>query len=376
MKTRIILAGGAGFLGQALAKMFLQRGCEVIVLTRSPRARNDGVKEIYWDAQTLDDWAKLVDGADTVINLTGKSVDCRYTEPNRRAIIASRVDSTRVLGEAIAQSQQPPRVWLNSSSATIYKHTFTTPMTEAGETGATPEAKDAFSIEVIERWEGALNEAPTPRTRKVALRITLVFGKDGGVFPVLRRLARFRLGGTLGSGKQFVSWIHLEDFCRAVEWVIAHDDLSGPVNFAAPNPLPNRETMRLIRESCGVPSGLPAKEWMLEIGAFFLRTETELLLKSRYVVPRKLVASGFQFQFPELRGALENLECADMSPHSKTRPVLLAPLCLCVKFFSALTPAPPPKLPRCAVCAPSPDVALDGGNSCRTKSPSCRKVVA
>jgi uncharacterized protein (TIGR01777 family) len=307
MKQRIILAGGAGFLGQALAKMFLQRGCEVIVLTRSPRIRPDQAKEVYWDAKTLGDWAKFVDGADVVINLAGKSVDCRYTETNRQAIIASRVDSTRVLGEAIAQSKLPPRVWLNSSSATIYKHTFTQPMTESGETGATPEAKDAFSIEVIERWERALNEAPTLRTRKVALRITLVFGKEGGVFPVLRRLAKFRLGGTLGSGKQFVSWIHIEDFCRAVEWIIARDDLSGPINFAAPNPLPNRDTMRLIRESCGVPSGLPATEWMLEIGAFFLRTETELLLKSRYVIPRKLVASGFEFQFPELSDALQNL---------------------------------------------------------------------
>ncbi len=307
MKTRIILAGGAGFLGQALAKMFLQRGCEVIVLTRSPSARKDKAKEIYWDAKSLGDWAKLVDGAEVVINLAGKSVDCRYTKANRQAIIASRVDSTRVLGEAIAQSQQPPRVWLNSSSATLYKHTFTTPMTESGEIGATPEAHDAFSIEVIERWERALNEAPTPNTRKVALRITLVFGKEGGVFPVLQRLARFRLGGALGSGKQFVSWIHLEDFCRAVEWIIAKYDLSGPINLAAPNPLPNRETMRLIRESCGVPSGLPATEWMLEIGAFFLRTETELLLKSRYVVPRKLVASGFEFQFAELPEALKNL---------------------------------------------------------------------
>ncbi|HTA95714.1 MAG TPA: TIGR01777 family oxidoreductase, partial [Verrucomicrobiae bacterium] len=300
MSRRIILAGGSGFLGQALAKRFLQQNYEVIVLTRSPRARNDAAKEIAWDAKSLGDWTKSVDGAEVVVNLTGKSVDCRYNEANRKAIIASRVDSTRVLGEAISKCKQPPRVWLNSSSATIYKHTFDKPMDETGETGATPEAHDEFSIEVIRKWECALDEAQTPVTRKVALRITMVFGKNGGVFPVLRRLTRFGLGGKMGSGRQFVSWIHVEDFLRAVEWLVAKDDLSGAINFAAPNPLPNSNMMRLMRETGGVPFGLPATEWMLEIGAIFLRTETELILKSRRVVPGKLLASGFQFQFPNL----------------------------------------------------------------------------
>ncbi len=307
MNNKIILAGGSGFLGNALAKKFLAQQCEVIVLTRSPRERTDGVKEIAWDAKSVGDWAKCLEGAEAVINLAGKSVDCRYTEKNRQAIIASRVDSTRAIGEAIARCQSPPRVWLNSSSATLYKHTFTTPMDEAGETGATPAAKDAFSIEVIRQWERALDEARTPDTRKVALRITLVFGKDGGVFPVLHRLARFGLGGKMGSGKQFVSWIHLEDFCRAVEWLIARDDLNGAINFAAPNPLPNREMAKLLRDAAGAPFGLPASEWMLEVGAFFIRTETELMLKSRYVVPGRLLASGFQFQFPELRSVLTDL---------------------------------------------------------------------
>ena len=304
---RIIIAGGSGFLGNALAKTFLAQRCEVVVLTRSPRERADGAKEIAWDAKSIGDWAKCLDGAEAVINLAGKSVDCRYTEANRQTIIASRVDSTRVIGEAIARCQTPPRVWLNSSSATIYKHTFTTPMDEAGETGATPEANDAFSIEVIRQWERALDGAHTPATRKIALRITLVFGRDGGVFPVLHRLTRFGLGGKMGSGKQFVSWIHVEDFCRAVTWLIARDDLSGAVNLAAPNPLPNRELARRLREASGVPFGLPASEWMLEVGAFFIRTETELMLKSRYVVPGKLLAAGFQFQFPELRGALADI---------------------------------------------------------------------
>jgi len=304
---RIVLGGGSGFLGGELAKHFRALGWEVIVLTRRPRVRSDGVKEVAWDAKSPGDWSGFLAGAEAVVNLAGKSVDCRYTEKNRRLIIDSRVDSTHFLGEAIAQCKSPPRVWLNSSSATLYKHTFDTPMDESGAIGATPEAKDEFSIAVIQQWERALDEAQTPNTRKVAMRITLVFGRDGGVFPVLRRLARFGLGGKMGSGKQFVSWIHVEDFCRAVEWLIAKDDLSGPVNLAAPNPLPNHDMMLLVREACGAPFGLPATEWMLEVGAFFLRTETELIIKSRRVVPERLLASGFKFQFPEMRGALADI---------------------------------------------------------------------
>lgn len=305
---RIILAGGSGFLGNALAKRFRERGDEITVLTRSPRARMDGVREIGWDAKSLGDWTKLVDGADMVINLAGRSVDCRYTVANRRDIIASRVDSTRVLGEAIVRARHPPRVWLNCSSATLYKHSFDRAMDEQSETGATPGAHDEFSIEVIRQWERALDEAQTPVTRKVAMRITMVFGERGGVFPVLRRLTRFGLGGRMGSGKQFVSWIHLEDFLRAVEWLIAHEDLSGPVNLAAPTPLPNAEMMKSFREICSAPFGLPATEWMLEVGAFFLRSETELILKSRRVVPGRLLTSGFQFQFSEMPTALEDLQ--------------------------------------------------------------------
>jgi uncharacterized protein (TIGR01777 family) len=308
MKKRIILAGGSGFLGKALAEKLIQRDYEVVVLTRRPRERVDGVKDVFWDAKSLGDWMQFVDGADVIINLTGKSVDCRYNEKNRREIIASRVDSTRVMGEAIAKCKNPPRVWLNSSSATLYLHTFDTPMDENGPTGATPEAKDEFSIEVIRQWESVLDDARTPRTRKVALRTVMVLGHArNSVFPVLRRLTKFGLGGRMGSGRQFVSWIHQDDFCRAIEWLIAHEEISGAVNICAPNPLPNVEMMRLFREVCGVPFGLPATEWMLEIGAFFLRTETELIIKSRRVVPGRLLASGFKFQFPEMRGALADI---------------------------------------------------------------------
>lgn len=307
MKQRIILASGSGFLGHALSKYFLERGYEIIVLTRLPKSRGDGVMEIEWDAEHLGEWIKYLEGAEAVFNLTGKSVDCRYTEENRRLLISSRVNSTRAVGAAIHHVARPPKIWLNASSATIYKHSFNKPMDENAETGATPEAKDEFSIEIIRQWENALNEAPTPKTRKVALRISLVFGKDGGVFPVFRRLAKFGLAGRQGGGKQFVSWIHEKDFCRAVEWILANEKLDGAINITAPNPLPNQEVMKLIRHACGTPFGLSATRWMLEVGAFFLRTETELLIKSRYAMPGKLLASGFQFQFPQLRDALADL---------------------------------------------------------------------
>jgi uncharacterized protein len=308
MNKRIILAGGSGFLGGALAKHFSRLHWEVVVLTRHPRSRADGVREVAWDGVTPDEWVREFEGADAVVNLSGKSVDCRYTAENRRRLIESRTLPTRVVGLAITHCKAPPRVWLNSSSATLYKHTFDTPMDEMGAVGATPEAKDKFSIEIIDQWERALDEAQTPCTRKVALRTTMILGLSrNSVVPVLRRLTRLGLGGRMGSGRQFVSWMHEEDFCRAVEWIIAREDLSGAVNMAAPNPLPNTEMMCLFQELCGVPFGLPAAEWMLEIGAFFLRTETELILKSRRVVPGRLLASGFEFRFPQFREALAEL---------------------------------------------------------------------
>ncbi len=309
MKQCIILAGGSGFLGGALANHFSALNWEVIILTRSPKQRTDGVREVAWDARTLGDWIRELDGATAVVNLTGRSVDCRYNAKNRREIMESRVDSTRVVGEAIARCANPPRVWLNSSTATVYKHTFGKPHDESSlEMDSAKDAKDAFSVEVAQAWERTLNEAVTPRTRKVALRTSMVLGLGhNSVFPVLRRLTRFGLGGKQGSGKQFVCWIHEEDFCRGVEWIISHEELAGPINVCAPNPLANEEMMKLFRKICGVPFGLPATEWMLEIGAFFLRTETELIFKSRRVVPGRLIESGFQFRFSFFRNALENL---------------------------------------------------------------------
>ena len=307
---RIILAGGSGFLGGELTKHFKALGWEVVVLTRSPKPRADDVREVAWDSKSLGDWARELDGATAIVNLTGRSVDCRYNAKNRRDIMDSRVNSTRVVGEAIAQCETPPRVWLNSSTATLYTHTFGKPHDESSQDmDSAADAKDAFSVEVAQAWERTLNEAITPMTRKVALRTSMVLGLGrNSVFPVLRRLTKFGLGGRQGSGNQFVSWIHVEDFCRAIEWIIAHDELSGPINQCAPNPLPNKEMMRIFRDVCGMPIGLPATEWMLEIGAFFLRTETELIFKSRRVVPGKLLACGFEFRFPTFRETLVDLE--------------------------------------------------------------------
>jgi uncharacterized protein len=306
---RIVLAGGSGFLGGLLAEHFHSLGWEPVILTRSP-APGAKFREVAWDARTRGDWARELDGAEAVINLTGRSVNCRYTPENRRAIMDSRVDSTRIVGEAIAQCAQPPRAWLNCSTATIYHHTFGPPHDETSTDFApAAKAKDDFSVQVARAWEDAFNAAATPGTRKVALRITIVFGTvPCGVFQILRRLARLGLGGKMGNGRQFVSWIHEHDFTRAVEWILAHEEMAGPVNLASPTPLTNAEMMRAFRRLCGNPIGLPATEWMLEVGAFFLRTETELLLKSRRVVPGKLLASGFSFQFPTMPEALHELQ--------------------------------------------------------------------
>jgi len=309
-KQRVILAGGSGFIGSELARYFAARDWEVVVLTRNPGSGPDPARDVAWDSRSVGPWQRELEAAAAVINLTGRSVDCRYTARNRREIMDSRVDSTRVIGEAIAACQNPPGIWLNSSTATVYEHTFDEPHDESStRMDSATEAKDAFSVQVAQAWEKALNDAKTPHTRKVALRTSMVLGLGrNSVFPVLRRLTKFGLGGRQGSGKQFVSWIHLEDFCRSVEWIINQAELEGPVNECAPHPLPNAEMMRIFREVCGMPVGLPATEWMLEIGAFFLRTETELICKSRRVVPGRLLASGFEFRFPTFREALVDLE--------------------------------------------------------------------
>jgi len=309
---RIVIPGGTGQVGTILARAFHARGDEVIVLSREPETAPWRV--VKWDAETLGDWAAELEGADAVINLAGRSVNCRYNAENRKLITESRVKSTQVLGEAIAGASRPPRVWLQASTATIYGHRYDAPNDEATGIigGSEPNAPDTwnFSIDVVTSWERVLNESVTPHTRKVLLRSAIIMSPDrGGAFDMLLALARFGLGGRAGDGRQYVSWIHDQDFIRSIFWLIEHDEVEGPVNLAAPNPLPNSEFMQALRKALGIRVGLPATAWMLEIGAFLLRTETELILKSRRVVPGRLLDAGFVFQFPTWEEAARDL-CA------------------------------------------------------------------
>ncbi len=306
---KIIIPGGSGQIGTILAREFNSTGHEVVVLSRMPF--DAPWRVVAWDAETVGEWAAEIDGADVVINMAGRSVNCRYGAANRRAMIDSRVHSTRAVGAAIGRAKNPPRVWLQASTATIYAHRFDAANDEAtgllgGHEAGVPETW-RFSVDVATAWESAAVEAVTPRTRKVLLRSAMTMSPDrGGVFDVLMGLVRRGLGGKNGDGRQFVSWLHDRDFVRSIHWLIDHD-LAGPVNLASPHPLPNAEFMAALRSAAGVRFGLPAARWMLEIGAFFLRTETELILKSRRVVPGRLLQSGFAFEFPTWAEAARDL---------------------------------------------------------------------
>ncbi len=301
---KIVIAGGSGHVGAVMIRDFSASGHEIVVLSRSG--------SVVWDGATLGPWAAEIDGADVVVNLAGWSVNCRYTPANLKLMMDSRVNSTRVIGQAIGAAKNPPRVWLQASTATIYAHRFDAPNDEAtgivgsGEPGAP--AKWNASIAIAKAWEQALDDADTPHTRKVALRSAMTMSVDrGSIFDVLHGLARRGLGGTLGSGKQYVSWIHEHDFACAVQLLIEREDLSGPVNLCSPNPLPQAEFMGVLRQAVGVRFGLPAAAWMIEIGTWIMRTESELVLKSRRVVPGRLLEAGFEFQFADWADAARDL---------------------------------------------------------------------
>jgi uncharacterized protein (TIGR01777 family) len=267
---------------------------------------------VAWDGATPGPWSRELDGADVVINLTGRTVNCRYSAANRREILESRLGPTRLLGRAVADSARPPRLWLQASTATIYAHRYDAANDEAsgligGHEADAPSAW-AFSIDVAQAWERTFADLDLPRTRKVALRSAMTMSPDrGGIFDTLLGLVRRGLGGPAGDGRQFVSWIHQADFVRAIAWLIARDDVEGIVNVAAPHPLPNAQFMRVLRDVAGVRLGLPATKWMLELGAVFLRTETELILKSRRVVPGRLLEHGFVFRYPHWPDAASDL---------------------------------------------------------------------
>ncbi|MBE1490923.1 DUF1731 domain-containing protein [Plantactinospora soyae] len=305
---KVVIPGGTGQVGAILDRALTTQGHDVVLLTRSPKS----ARQVYWDGSMLGPWENQINGSDVVINLAGRSVSCRYTAENLEAMMSSRVESARVVGEAIAGAARPPRLWMQMSTATIYAHRFDAANDEyggliGGDERGVP-GYWAYSVNIARNWEAAQEQAATPDTRKIALRSAMVMSPDrGGVFDVLSWLARLGLGGPVAGGGQYVSWIHDRDFTRAIQFLIERDTLTGPVNLAAPGPLPQREFARELRSAWGMPVGLPATRWMAEIGAFAIQSDTELLLKSRRVAPGRLADAGFAFDFPEWRTAAADL---------------------------------------------------------------------
>lgn len=297
--AKIILAGGAGFMGGILARHFAGRGDEVIVLTRGAGRTEGKVKLVNWDGVTLGNWAYQLDGSDVLINLAGKSVNCRYNEKNKQEIFSSRLNATRILGAALTQLKRKPELWINAASATIYRYAEDHPQDEyTGEKGT------GFSVDVCKQWEATFFEQHIPGVRQVALRTAIVLGKDGGVIPYYFNLARFGLGGRQGSGNQYFSWIYEDDLIGIVDFLIKDKKCFGVFNAAAPNPIPNRVFMRTVRREVHMSFGLPTPKWILEIGARLLGSETELLLKSRWVVPARLTDAGYVFKVTDMKRAV------------------------------------------------------------------------
>ncbi|MDX2301784.1 MAG: TIGR01777 family oxidoreductase [Microscillaceae bacterium] len=301
---KIIIPGGSGFLGKLLAQYFVEKGYEVVIFSRNPKKNNQsGAFEIYWDGKNPGDWQSHLEGAELLVNLAGRSVNCRYTQRNKAEILNSRIHSTQAIGSAILACKTPPKLWINSSSATIYTHNQGQAHDEyEGIRGSN------FSENVCKEWEKVFDSFETPQTRKVLLRLSIVMGKNGGALPVYTRLVKWGLGGAQSGGKQYISWIHESDFCRLVDWFNQHPEASGVFNGASPYPIKNQEFMQILRKIYGMPIGLAATRFMLEVGALFIGTETELVLKSRCVVSKRLSELGFSFEFPEMKGALENLK--------------------------------------------------------------------
>jgi len=295
---KIIIAAGTGFLGKNLEKYFTEKGNQVYILTRNPKRKN----EILWNAKTLGEWKNLLENSDVLINLAGKSVDCRYTDKNKHEIYDSRINSTKVLQQAVDNCINKPKVWLNASSATIYVHSETHLNTEENRI-----IGDDFSMNICKSWEKEFFKTENEDIRKVALRTSIVLGNNGGAFTKLKLITKLGLGGKQGRGNQSVSWIHIDDFCKAVEYIIENKNISGEINVTAPNPLSNEEFMRKLRKEMKIPLGLNATIWQLEIASILLKTETELLLKSRNVYPEKLMNNGFKFTYPNVEAAFKYL---------------------------------------------------------------------
>ena len=299
---KVIIAGGSGFIGKKLSDHYNAKGYEVVILTRKENCEESGIRYVNWDAKNIGPWSKELEGASIIINMVGRSVDCRYNKKNKKLIYESRIDSTRILGKAVNNVLNPPVIWLNSSSATIYRHAEDRQMDEAnGDIG------EGFSVDVCNKWEEAFFDCQTPKTRKVALRSSIVLGKNGGALKPLINLTKIGLGGYQGSGKQYFSWIHEDDLIAAIDFICNHKDIQGAVNIASPYPETNNKLMYLLRKSLKVPFGIPMPKFLLEFGALIINTETELILKSRNVIPGTLLANGFEFKYPKLDQALDQL---------------------------------------------------------------------
>jgi len=302
MKHRkIVIAAGTGFIGQGLTDYFGHDN-DIVILTRSPKKDHGRITYVQWNGKTLGDWSRYLEGSDLLINLAGKSVNCRYTEENKQEIFDSRTQSTEVLGAAVRTLKHAPSLWINAASATIYRHAEDRPMDEFN-----GEIENDFSVQVCKRWEAAFNEAEVPHTRKAILRIAVTIGHQGGVMQPYLNLIKFGLGGFQGNGHQRFSWVHINDICNMMEWLYEHPKLEGVFNCSAPHPVTNKEFMRTLRKVAGHFFGLPAYPWMLKIGAAIIGTEAELLLKSRWVLPTRALQAGFVFEYPELQPAVRQI---------------------------------------------------------------------
>lgn len=300
---KIVIAGGTGFLGSCLVAHYKNSDTEVVILTRKHMVDYENVRYCKWDARHIGYWTNELENCDVLINLNGKSVDCRYNEENKELIYDTRIDATHLLGQVVRNCENPPQLWINSASATIYRHTLDKEMNEAtGEFGA------GFSVDVCKKWEAACNAFELPKTRKVLLRTGIVLGSQGGPLMPLRNLAKMGLGGKHGTGDQYFSWIHEKDFTAIIDFVTSNTYINGAINVTVPEPLTNTELMKSIRKSVKAPFGIPLPKWLLEIGAVFIRTETELILKSRRVFPARLLEAGFVFEYDNIHLALKDIQ--------------------------------------------------------------------